>query len=120
MRGLLEPVALTKAVLHVPDGFFAGMRAHLEDALENSQDIEGGMLDRLETEMHISLLGFCGNQTLMQAIELPQSLLIAHRILYKWTPRLFDTEPFLSEHLDIVRNLENGKRDKAVDCCACI
>jgi DNA-binding GntR family transcriptional regulator len=115
MRSLLEPVALAKAVPCVPDGFIAGMRENLEAALADPQAMKDGAFDRLETEMHETLLGFCGNQTLMLAIELPQSLLIAHRFLYKWTPRLFDPEPFLHEHLAIVRNLEKGRIGKAAE-----
>jgi DNA-binding GntR family transcriptional regulator len=113
MRCLLEPVALTKAVPNVPGDVIAKMQANLEVAIANADGIEGDTLDRLETELHIDLLGYCGNQTLMQAIELPQSLLIAHRFLYKWTPRLFDTEPFLAEHLDILLKLEKGRTLKA-------
>jgi DNA-binding GntR family transcriptional regulator len=60
-----------------------------------------------------NLLGHCGNQTLMQSIALPQSLLIAHRFLYRWTPRLFDTEPFLPEHLDVILQLGSGQVEKA-------
>ncbi len=44
-----------------------------------------------------------------------QSKGVAHRFLYKWTPRLFDIEPFLPEHLEIVRNLEKGRTGKAAD-----
>ncbi len=113
MRWLLEPVALSKAAPNAPPGFIAAMRARLEDAIANAHNLDGDALDSLETEMHIDLLGFCGNQTLMQAITLPQSLLIAHRFLYKWTPRLFDTEPFLPEHLHIARKLEAGETGKA-------
>ncbi len=113
MRWLLEPVALTKAAPHVPASVIETMRANLEDALANADRIEGGILDQLETELHIELLGYCGNQTLMQAIELPQSLLIAHRFLYKWTPRLFDTEPFLPEHREILLKLQNGEAAEA-------
>lgn len=40
---------------------------------------------------------------------MPQSLLIAHRFLYRWTPRLFETEPFLPEHLAVVEHLQGGK-----------
>ncbi len=50
----------------------------------------------------------------MQAIALPQSLLIAHRFLYRWTSRLFVTEPFLPEHLDVLDRLQAGHiRDAA-------
>lgn len=113
MRWLLEPVALTKAAPRIPASVIGTMRANLEDAIANPKRIDGGVLDRLETELHIQLLAFCGNQTLMQAIELPQSLLIAHRFLYKWTPRLFDTEPFLQEHREILLKLEQGETVEA-------
>lgn len=113
MRWLLEPVALADAAPRVPHGFLAEMRADLEDAIANAHAIGGATLDALESQMHIALLAYCGNQTLMQAITLHQSLLIAHRFLYRWTPRLFDTEPFLPEHLEIVDLLKRGKISKA-------
>ncbi|WP_246226262.1 GntR family transcriptional regulator [Chelativorans xinjiangense] len=108
LRSILEPVALTKAAPNMPLNFLAGMRAHLDEAIAHADAIEGPTLDRLEEEMHVTLLEYCGNRTLMQAITLPQSLLIAHRFLYRWTPRLFNTEPFLPEHMEIVRYLEAG------------
>jgi DNA-binding GntR family transcriptional regulator len=113
MRWLLEPVALSKAAPHVPASVIEIMRANLENAIANADSIDGDILDRLESEMHIELLAYCGNQTLMQAIELPQSLLIAHRFLYKWTPRLFDTEPFLPEHRQILLKLQEGETAEA-------
>ncbi|MPZ11912.1 MAG: GntR family transcriptional regulator [Kiloniellaceae bacterium] len=113
LRWVLEPVALTKAAPQVPPAFLAGLRVHLEDAIANAHAIGGSTLDSLEEEMHVALLGHCGNKTLMQAIALQQSLLIAHRFLYRWTPRLFDTEPFLPEHREIIERLEQGKTKAA-------
>jgi DNA-binding GntR family transcriptional regulator len=113
MRWLLEPVALVKAAPNVPPGFLAAMKADLDEAIANARTIGGETLDRLETELHIELLGYSANQTLMQAITLPQSLLIAHRFLYRSTLRLFETEPFLPEHLDIVTRLAAGHVEKA-------
>jgi DNA-binding GntR family transcriptional regulator len=113
LRAILEPVALVKAAPNVPPGFLSGVRAHLEDAIANARKIDGSTLDELEQEMHVVLLGRCGNRTLMQTITLAQSLLIAHRFLYRWTPRLFESEPFLPEHLEIVERLESGGTDEA-------
>ena len=110
---ILEPVALVKAAPNVPPGFLAGMRAHLEAAIANAREVDGSTLDELEQEMHVLLLGRCGNRTLMQTITLAQSLLIAHRFLYRWTPRLFESEPFLPEHLEIVERLEDGDAAEA-------
>ena len=113
LRWLLEPVALSKAAPNLPPGFLAEMREHLEKAIDHADEITGPSLDGLEEEMHVKLLEHCRNPTLMQAIALPQALLIAHRFLYRWTARLFETEPFLPEHLDIVDRLERGKADQA-------
>ncbi|GAB4363890.1 MAG: hypothetical protein Kow00114_20190 [Kiloniellaceae bacterium] len=109
LRWVLEPVALVKAAPKVPRAFLAGLRAHLEDALANAREIKGAALDALEEEIHVALLGHCGSNTLMQAITLHQSLLIAHRFLYRSTPSLFETEPFLPEHLEVIERLEAGR-----------
>ncbi|TWG97942.1 DNA-binding GntR family transcriptional regulator [Mesorhizobium sp. J18] len=105
LRWLLEPVALRKAAPNVPRELLQAMRDRLGDALANAHNIDGATLDRLEHDLHVTLLGYCGNQTLMQAITLPQSLLIAHHFLYRWTARLFDIEPLLPEHIGIIDRL---------------
>jgi DNA-binding GntR family transcriptional regulator len=38
---------------------------------------------------------------------------VTHRFLYQWMPRLFGTEPFLAEHLEIVERLQAGKTEEA-------
>ena len=108
LRWVLEPVALTKAAAKVPQRYLTDMRRSLVQAADDAKSIGGDTLDRLEEDLHITLLGHCGNLSLMQAITLPQSLLIAHRFLYRWTSRLFDVEPFLAEHIDIVDRLIAG------------
>lgn len=112
LRAILEPVAVIKAAGRLPDDLLPRMRARL-DAAVAAGEIGGATLDSLEEDLHVTLLGHCGNQALMQAITLPQSLLIAHRFLYRWTPRLFESEPFLPEHLDIVELLARGEAEAA-------
>src|SRR3546814_4823053 len=84
------------------------MRRRLEDAAANAATLTGPDLDRLEEDLHVTLLGYCANGTIMQAISLPQALLIAHRFLYRWMPNLFGAEPFLPEHTHIIERLETG------------
>lgn len=115
LRSILEPLALAKAAPYLPKGFVAGMRVNLGEAIADAEALEGPTLDRLEEELHVKLLGFCGNRTLMQAITLAQSLLIAHRFLYRWTPRLFNTEPFLPEHMEVLEHLEGGRVAEAAE-----
>lgn len=116
LRAILEPVALAQAAPAVPRAFLAEMRRHLERAIADARATGGETLDALEKELHVALLGHCGNRTLLQAIGLHQSLLIAHRFLYRWTtPQLFETEPFLPEHLEIVERLEAGRAEQAAE-----
>ena len=112
LRWVLEPLALEKAVPHLPDGLLPRMRAHIEAAMAASET-DGEALDALEQELHVELLGHCGNDALMRAISLPQALLVAHHFLYRWTSELFDTEPFLPEHREIVTRLEEGNVEAA-------
>lgn len=105
LRWVLEPLALEKAATRLPEGLLARMRIHIEAALA-AVDEDGEALDALEQELHVELLGHCGNDALMRAISLPQALLVAHHFLYRWTSELFDSEPFLPEHLEIVARLE--------------
>lgn len=113
LRWLLEPVALEKAVPRLPAGVLPDMRRRLEDAAANATTLTGPDLDRLEEDLHVTLLGYCANGTIMQAISLPQALLIAHRFLYRWMPNLFGAEPFLPEHTDIIDRLETGHAAEA-------
>lgn len=108
MRWVLEPVALVNAMPGVPPGFVVSMRRHLEQALARAEELDGVALDELEAEMHVRLLGYCGNRTLMEALRLYQSLLIAHSFLYGRAPHLYPVEPFLPEHLTVVERLEAG------------
>ncbi|SMO91418.1 GntR family transcriptional regulator [Paracoccus laeviglucosivorans] len=108
LRWLLEPVAMEKAAPNLPPGLLDDMQAALEAAMAKDAATDGAVLDRLEQQLHVDLLGHCGNDALMRAISLPQALLVAHHFLYQWTLELFGTEPFLGEHLEIVHRLQAG------------
>jgi len=109
LRWVLEPVALQKAAPQVSREFLRRLRERLEDAIGNASAITGATLDGLEEDIHVALLGHCGSSGLMQAITLPKSLLVAHRFLYRETPDLFVSEPFLPEHMEVVARLEQRK-----------
>lgn len=113
LRWLLEPIALEKAAQHLPEGLVADARRRLLAAIEHPAEVDGDTLDGLERDLHVTILGHCGNGALMQAIAQPQSLLVAHRFLYRWTARMFGSEPFLPEHLAIVDRLAEGRAAEA-------
>lgn len=106
LRWVLEPLALEKALPRLPEGFLARLRRNLDEAVA-SPLVAGETLDRLEQELHVELLGHCDSASLLEAIRLPQTLLVAHHFLYQWTSGLFASEPFLPEHLEIVTCLQS-------------
>jgi DNA-binding GntR family transcriptional regulator len=115
LRWILEPVALAKAAPRLPEGLLARIHRNLTVATERAQEIGGETLDELERDLHVTLLSHCGNRALVQAMTYPQSLLIAHRFLYRWTSRLFATEPFLPEHLEVIEHLQAGRAADAAE-----
>jgi len=83
------------------------LRLHdnLQDAGARASLLTGRELDALEAELHVELLGHGGNSTLIEALRLYQSLLVAHNFLYNASLTLFPSEPFLPEHMKIVERL---------------
>lgn len=108
MRRVLEPAALLAAAPIAPTAQIRALRANLEAAIARADSLDGDALDRLEAEMHVAFLGHCPNATLLEALGVYQSLLIAHSFLYRWGPQLYESEPFLPEHLEIAVRLEAG------------
>ncbi|MCV3736099.1 GntR family transcriptional regulator [Rhizobium sp. TRM96647] len=119
LRWVLEPLALEKAFPLLPEGLLLRLRHNVEAAIASASPTEAEMLDTLEQELHVELLGHCGNDSLMRAISLPQALLVAHHFLYRWTSELFDTEPFLPEHLDVIDRLLAGDIGGAKEALVC-
>jgi DNA-binding GntR family transcriptional regulator len=108
LRWVLEPLALEKAAHQLPPGLAERLAANVQAAHSAPGTVEGEKLDALEQQLHVELLGYCGNDALMQALSLPQGLLVAHHFLYQATAALFETEPFLPEHLDVLDQLAAG------------
>lgn len=115
LRAILEPAALTRAAHHAPGELIRKMLAEIEAALAAPETVDGALLDHLEHDLHVTLLGHCANQALMNAIRAPQSLLVAHSFLYRWSPRLYAVEPFLPEHRRILVSLVAGDTAAAAE-----
>jgi DNA-binding GntR family transcriptional regulator len=109
LRWMLEPLALERACPHLPPGLLPRLLTNLEGAIEAEDGADGDMLDRVEHQLHCELLGHCGNPPLMQAISLPQAVLVAHHRLYQPKSPSVTEEPFLIEHLRVFERLMAGR-----------
>jgi DNA-binding GntR family transcriptional regulator len=105
LRWTLEPLALAGASRRAPRSLIVRMRQNLSSAMERAPSLSGVELDALESELHVELLGHCGNATLIEALRLYQSLLVAHTFLYEVSSTHFPSEPFLPEHMAVFDRL---------------
>lgn len=108
LRWTLEPLALSKAFERAPRGLLQRMTTNLDGAMARAPSLSGRELDALESELHVELLGYCGNGTLLEALRSYQSMLVAHTFLYEASASQFPSEPFLPEHRLVVERLTAG------------
>ena len=115
MRAILEPAALRLAAPRLPPATLKALAGNLADAMAAPEAVDGARLSALEEELHISLLGHCGNATLMDALSSYQTLLVALTFLYDAAARAPGVEPFLAEHMDVAERLSAGRAEAAVE-----
>lgn len=116
LRAVLEPVALRKAASNIPITEVQDMHSRLLTLMNRNKDERYAVeLDRLEQDLHVTLLSYCDNQALLEAISLPQTMLATNHFLFDWTNDMFDSEPFLPEHLSVFNHLIKNDIAKASD-----
>lgn len=114
IRSILEPIALEKAAANAPRELLVSCRARLCEIMGRKKGSDyPSKLDALEEDLHIKLLSYCDNKALLEAINLPQTMLVTQHFLFDWTNDMFDTEPFLPEHLAIFDHLLAGNPAQA-------
>jgi DNA-binding GntR family transcriptional regulator len=114
LRTILEPIALEKAARHAPMKTIVSLRDRLQTVSGQKKGVDyPTLLDALEQDLHVTLLSYCDNRALLEAISLPQALLVTQHFLFDWTNDMFDSEPFLPEHLAIYDNLIAGDVQRA-------
>lgn len=114
LRWILEPQALVEGYPRIPSVELEKARDNIWRALASSP-IASGEFDRIETDLHGTLLSYCPNPEILHALRRTQSLFVPTRYL---------SDPFLGipmelieaavrEHLEIVQYLLDGKPDNA-------
>lgn len=114
LRCILEPAALRGAAPQVPRAVLEEIRARIL-AARAANPIDSAQFDRAETDLHITLLGYCANEEILRALK-------RTHLLFGPTRYLFD--PFLgipiklivaalNEHLKIIELLLKGRVDEA-------
>jgi DNA-binding GntR family transcriptional regulator len=108
LRELLEPKAMSEGIGRVPPDFLAHMGDRLEAALAAYPKVSAAEMDELEHGLHVTMLGYCGNREIMEALKRTRCLHFTQKHMLGAQVSYPATEPFMTEHLEIVRAMQRG------------
>jgi len=103
LRELLEPKALAAGIGRVPPDFLSSMAERLEAAIAAYPKVSAAEMDALEHGLHVTSLGYCGNKEIMEALKRTRCLHFTQKHMLGAQVSYPADEPFMHEHLDIVR-----------------
>lgn len=106
IRVALEPLALTRAAPFIPPAERRAMTHRLEEALAVYPDLSVPAMDDLETDLHITCLGYCPNRELLIALRRARFMLNVSKHIIGVSHRMPESEPFIAEHLAVFRALD--------------
>lgn len=114
LRGLLEPHALLQVAPALTVKKISAAKTRIERLLKNS-NVDGASFDRVETELHIEIVGSCPNREVVSALERTHVLFAPTRHLSDpvLSIPLAQIEDALREHLEILEHLELGQPERA-------
>lgn len=106
IRAALEPLAIVQAAPFIPPAERRAMTARLEEALAVYPHLTVKAMDDLETDLHITCLGYCLNRELLIALRRAQFTLNVSKHIIGVSHRMPADEPFIAEHLAVFRALD--------------
>lgn len=106
LRAQLEPTLVANASL--PITALLVMKERLIQAAADYPNVSAAALDRLETDVHVSLLAHGNNPEMLEALKRTRCLLISGKHLLGAAAPYPKTEPFFQEHLGIIQALIDG------------
>lgn len=114
LRWMLEPTALQQAAPYMPVVSLEQARATVIEALDGFPR-EGFDTDVVENDLHVTLLGYCPNDEILQSLSRTRVLFVPTRYLFDPVLHipLSLIEDALMEHLDIYNLLLDGQADRA-------
>ena len=115
IRAALEPVALVQAAPFIPPAERLAMTERLEEALTVYPDLSIEAMDDLETDLHITCLGYCPNRELLIALRRARFMLNVSKHIIGVSHRMPADEPFIAEHLAVFRALDVDDRERAAE-----
>jgi DNA-binding GntR family transcriptional regulator len=118
LRILLEPVVLKAAARNIPPALLDGMERDLLRVEESPSDAGVAELDRLEDDLHVRCLAFGNKPELVGALQRTRRIVVAGKHIQAALRRAPLIDPFMDEHLEIVRALRAGDAGRAAAAMA--
>ena len=113
LRILLEPVVLKSAVPHIPPAVLDGMERDLLRVAGAPSGASVAELDRLEDDLHVRCLAFGNKPELVGALQRTRRIVVAGKHIQAALRRTPLVDPFMGEHLEIVRAVRAGDGERA-------
>ena len=115
IRLALEPMALARAAPFIPPAERQAMTRRLEEALTVYPGLSVETMDDLETDLHITCLGYCPNRELLIALRRARFMLNVSKHIIGVSHRMPANEPFIAEHLAVFRALDVDDTARAAE-----
>lgn len=115
IRVALEPLALAQAAPFIPVTERLAMTERLEEALAVYPGLSVEAMDALETDLHITCLGYCPNRELLIALRRARFMLNVSKHIIGVSHRMPVNEPFIAEHLAVFRALDVDDTARAAE-----
>lgn len=110
VRKVLEPYALRTAFPNLHRKFAMDCLERLEDVKPRAGDVESSELERLEEDLHVRTLAFCGNRFLMDLLRRCRMVHVFNSFYY---PKFQPANLFVEEHIAVFEAIMNSDADGA-------
>lgn len=130
LRMLLEPAAIAQAAGRIPDATLAEIEERHRTAAAAWTSTEAATLDQLETDLHVTCLGYAANPEITEALRRSRTVLLSGKHVQRAIGPTATVDRFVDEHLSVIECLRRGEgapaaiemtrhlvlaRDKALD-----
>ena len=108
LRYLLEPTAIERAAGIIPAATLDAIMARHREARARFPAISISDMDTLENDLHVACVSFGGNPEIDEALKRTRCLLVTSKHLQKSLNRTPQIDPFMDEHLAILKAMKAG------------
>ncbi|WP_325342010.1 GntR family transcriptional regulator [Xylophilus sp.] len=113
LRWWLEPAALEAAMARAPAAETAAMAARLDKAARAYPRVRRDEMDRLERDLHVTLLAHCPNRPLLESLQRTRCILTLSKHVLGAAAPMPQDDPFLAEHRAVLDAVAGGDAARA-------